>query len=544
MKKTAVKYVTGLMVLALAFFAGLFLSEKVQAAEQKIEKGVRIGSIDAGGMTKDEAVDAVKKLEKDLKAVTFTLKTDKGSMKLSAKEMGVKLDAEKAAGEALQTGISGTLIDRFKQEKNLEKQGKDIKIGITLNRQKTAEKIYENRSDLGTEAENNRVIRENGSFTYVEGKSGVEVDVVQSVYAIEDRLKEWESGASKEIELVTKTAKPKGSREELEQIKDVLGEFSTDYSSSSSQRAQNVENGVSKINQTILYPGDEFSVYDTVSPFSKENGYELAGSYANGTTVESFGGGICQVSTTLYNAVIRAELQVLKRFNHSMAVAYVKPSEDAAIAGTYKDMRFRNNLNHPVYIQGYCEAGRVHFIVYGKEERPSNREISFESEVIKTIEPETKYEYTNAYDAGVVETKQGSHTGYVAQLWKIVTVDGKEESKEIFNKSTYDASPRIITVGTGGASKEQLAAIKDAAKGDDISDIQKAAEKSKDDKKKEEKKKEDKKKKDEDDSSKKEKSDTGQKKNTDDSNAASDENKNQKSEGDSTSSKGTSGEEE
>ena len=120
-------------------------------------------------------------------------------------------------------------------------------------------------------------------------------------------------------------------------VKDLLGSFSTNYRSSGWGRAKNVENGASKINGTILYPGDELSVYELVNPFTQENGYELAGSYLNGETVESFGGGICQVSTTLYNAALKAELEITQRYNHSMIVTYVDLSADAAIAGTYKD---------------------------------------------------------------------------------------------------------------------------------------------------------------------------------------------------------------
>lgn len=460
-------------------------------AQQKIQKGVRIGSVDVGGMTRGEAEKTLGKLWKKLRSASFELTSGEGSMSLSAEEMGVEMDVSASVEAAFETGTTGTLIDRFKQEKRLEREGYDLKPVITLDRQRTAERIYEKREELSTQAEDNRVIRENGSFTYIEGKSGIAVDEVESVYAIEDALLDWNPKSGNRIDIVTRKAEPRGKREELEQIQDVLGEYSTDYSSSSSQRATNVQNGVSKINRTIMYPGDEFSVYEAASPFTKENGYELAGSYANGTTVESFGGGICQVSTTLYNAAIRAELEVLKRYNHSMAVHYVKPSEDAAIAGTYKDFRFRNNLDHPIYIQGYCEGGRIYFNIYGKETRPANREVSFESEVVKTIEPETKVVYTADEPVGYVETTQGAHTGYEARLWKVVTVDGSQESREIFNTSHYDASPTVITVGTGGASKEQLSAIKAAAgdkSADSIRSAAGAVAKDKDEKKKEEEK--------------------------------------------------------
>lgn len=99
----------------------------------------------------------------------------------------------------------------------------------------------------------------------------------------------------------------------------------------------------------------------------KENGYALAGSYENGQTVQTYGGGICQVSTTLYNAVIRAELKIVERFPHSMTVHYVPRSADAAIAGTHKDMKFKNTFDTPIYIEGKANGSTITFTVYGKK---------------------------------------------------------------------------------------------------------------------------------------------------------------------------------
>ena len=182
-----------------------------------------------------------------------------------------------------------------------------------------------------------------------------------------------------------------GSEEQFALVQDVLGESSTDYSSSSSNRRTNIETGVSKLNGKVLYPGEELSVCDSVVPFSAENGYAPAPSYEMGAVVESYGGGICQVSTTLYLAVLRAELEVTERYNHSMLVNYVKPSMDAAIAEGSKDFKFRNNTDAPIYIFGYASNGEVGFRIYGHETRDrENRRVSFESETLSSTEPESK----------------------------------------------------------------------------------------------------------------------------------------------------------
>ena len=251
------------------------------------------------------------------------------------------------------------------------------------------------------------------------------------------------------------------SEKELAQVTDVLGSFTTSYKTSGSSRSANVANGCSLINGTTLYPGEEFSTYKTVSPFSVANGYYMAGSYVSGKVVDSLGGGICQVSTTLYNAVLRAELEVTERSNHSMIVTYVEPADDAAIAGTYKDLKFKNTLDAPVYIEGVTSGKQVTFTIYGQETRPSNRTLKFESVTLSTTEPGVQIIADAGQPIGYI-TRESAHKGVVAELYKHVYVGGKEESVTKVNKSNYKATPRTITVGIAGdpdLSNELQAAI-------------------------------------------------------------------------------------
>lgn len=223
-------------------------------------------------------------------------------------------------------------------------------------------------------------------------------------------------------------------------------------------------NGCNLIAGTTLYPGDEFSTYEAVSPFSKENGYFMAGSYLNGQVVDSLGGGICQVSTTLYNAVLRAELEVTERHNHSMIVTYVDPSADAAIAESAgKDFKFVNNTEHPVYIDGYVQGKDITFTIYGVETRSSDRKVEYVSEVISVIKPQSDIIYTDvAMPLGKV-VSQSAHIGYKAELWKVVSEKGVEVSREQVNSSSYKMVPRTATVGLStndvNAYNEMLAAV-------------------------------------------------------------------------------------
>ena len=458
-----------LFVAAIAAIVVLQNNAPVKAAEEKrIVDGVYIGNVNVSGMTEKQAQSAVDEYVAGLMNTMFTLKGETGSIEMTAEDMGVAADADSAVQEALAVGHAGSLVNRYKALQDLKTEKLVLDMHLSVNKQDTAQKLYENAKSLAVGAVDNSLVRENGTFKFVPGKEGVEVDIVNSVYAINDFLAQGWDGSNNEIALVTKVVEPRGSEEELAQVQDLLGAYSTNFASSSAGRAKNVTTGCSKVNGSILYPGDEFELCSTVSPFTQENGYELAGAYQNGTTVESFGGGICQVATTLYNAVIRAELEITMRFNHSMQVHYVQPSMDAAIAGNYKDLRFKNNTDYPIYIEGYCSGGIIYFNVYGKETRPANREVTFESETVSTKKPEIKFNLDASQPAGYWSQDQTDHEGCVAQLWKIVTVDGKQQSRELFNKSTYQASPKIITIGTKGASEEGLAALKAAiATGDE-----------------------------------------------------------------------------
>jgi vancomycin resistance protein YoaR len=188
-----------------------------------------------------------------------------------------------------------------------------------------------------------------------------------------------------------------------------------------------------------------------ITPFTEANGYAMAGSYLNGEVVESMGGGICQVSTTLYNAVLRAELNVEERYPHSMIVHYVDLSSDAAIAENGgKDFVFTNSTDYPIYIEGYTTSDKkITFNIYGKETRDSNRTISFESVTLSETAAPTVLVEDASKALGTKTVKKGD-SGYTAELYKIVKVNGVETERTKVNKSSYKSGKRTVTYGTAG----------------------------------------------------------------------------------------------
>lgn len=426
-----------------------------------IAENIQIGEVAVGKMHTKEAQDAVQSYVDQIMDKKFTVTTGETKLEATAEQLGLTWKNTGVVKEAEAYGKEGSVFSRYRTEKGLKKKAKKFPLELEAKKEVIETFFKEKAPVFEQDAVDATLTRENGQFVVTDGKNGVKLDIEKSIENTEAFLKNW-NGSDTEIQLTADIVKPKASKEQLAKIKDVLGTYSTDYSSSPSGRKQNVKTGAEKINGKLLYPGETFSVYEAVSPFDEEHGYALAGSYENGTTVETYGGGICQVSTTLYNAVIRAELGIEERFCHSMVVHYVEPSEDAAIAGTYKDLKFKNDKDTPIYIEGSADGATLTFTVYGEETRPANREVSFESEIVKKIDSRTKYVSDGSKKIGYRASSGSSHTGYIAKLWKIIKIDGKEQSREEFNSSEYKSTNIVVSIGTASSDANASAIVSSA----------------------------------------------------------------------------------
>lgn len=173
---------------------------------------------------------------------------------------------------------------------------------------------------------------------------------------------------------------PRLSTEQAEKCNTVIGEFTTFYAGAGGGRVQNIETGAEKLHGKVILPGEEFSVAAVLMPFTEENGYASGGTYIDGQLSESIGGGVCQLSTTLYNSLLQTKLEITMRYPHSMPVGYVPLGRDAAIAGDYKDLRFVNNTKAPVVMLCETKGEKVTVMLYGTKEA-TRGEVSFESVV-------------------------------------------------------------------------------------------------------------------------------------------------------------------
>lgn len=434
----------------LLFLAVLLPVLPVRAAEEEtIESGILIGTIDVSGMTEAEAQQAVTLYIDELKEKTITLNAVGDSRTaVTAGGLGLVWSNTEAAAEAVAFGKKGNVVQRYKAMKDLQHENKIFELQYDFDKELIRQILSEQCAASNVKAVNASLVKNGDGFSVTPGQTGQIVDEQASLEKVYQYLmNEWQLEDAA-VDLVISVDEPQGSEEELARVKDVLGTYTTSFKSSGQARTANVTNGCILVAGATIYPGEEFSTYDAVSPFSESNGYYMAGSYLNGQVVDSLGGGICQVSTTLYNAVLLSELEVTERHNHSMIVNYVEPSSDAAIAESAgKDFRFINNTEHPIYIDGYVQDKNITFTIYGVETRPSTHKVSYESEVLSVTNPDSEVIYANASMPVGQVSVQSAHIGYKARLWKVVTEDGVEVSREQVNSSSYKMVPRTATVG-------------------------------------------------------------------------------------------------
>lgn len=454
----------------------LFTNENLFKADETkdtiIVEGVYIGGVNVSGMTEQEATDAVNAYVDTLKAETVILKGPKAELELTYADLGLTAKVDAAVSEAMTIAQSGSLIQRYMRLKDLEKDVYVVDMGLAIDKQLVGRTLYDKQNKLNIKAIDNTIVRKNGKFEYVPGQTGDEIVIEDSVNALSKLVSgecEIAIPENNEFELTSIVSEPRGSEEEFSKVTDLLGTYATDYGWSAEGRKTNVQTGCDRLNGIVLFPGDEVSVRDVTGPYNEANGYAKAGTYEDGNVVDDYGGGICQVASTIYNAALLSELEITERKNHSMVVGYGGMSGDAAIAGDYKDLRFANNYDTPIYIEAGYNGSFLWFNIYGEEVRPENREIRYEGEVISENDPETEYTLSGENAVGSYIVTREKHIGYSAKLWKIVTIDGVDAEKIQINKSYYIASCAKVTIGTKDATAEQLAKIEEvlATKDDD-----------------------------------------------------------------------------
>ena len=439
-----------------------------------IHDHVYIGETDVSGMNEEEAKQALLAKVEEYGEAKATIKVGEESTEATLQELGLSMDnVDKTVKQAISYGKQGSVLKRWNQIRKLKKENKVFDDDFALDTEKMSAVIAEKAQPLEVRAQNATIRHTGNGFEITDEVEGTIIDTNTSIEKLTEYLNtEWDY-KDLEFEVIQTVEEPEIRREDLESIQDELGSFYT--AAGSGTRVTNIARATELINGTVLMPGETYSVEQATVPYTEENGYVSGSAYENGQVVQNIGGGLCQVSTTLYNAVLYAELEIVTRSAHSMIVTYVEPSRDAAIAEGLKDLQFKNSYDTPILIEGYLDgSNNLWFHIYGKETRPSNRSVEYESETLEVIDYTTKYVADSGLTLGEMNSEGSKINGRVAKLWKVVYEDGKEVSRKVMNNSRYNASELKITVGTYSENSEASALVDNSIKTQDKSQIENA----------------------------------------------------------------------
>ena len=278
-------------------------------------------------------------------------------------------------------------------------------------------------------------------FTIYPEQKGIDFDVESAKALIQETKEQYE--IQLKITNPSKTVKEIGT----EAFPDLLGVCKTNYVASNKNRTTNLILAAGKINGTVLLPGEEFSYNNVVGKRTVEAGYKNAATYSNGQVVDDIGGGICQISSTLYDAAVFANMDITVRRNHQFVTSYLPAGKDATVVWGSQDFKFKNSRKYPVRITATVSGGVATVQIWGVKE-DVEYDISIETKQISTIKYTTQYVEDPSLPAGTQKVSQAGANGRKVQAYKVMKLNGQVVSRTLLSTDTYRAMTRIVRVGT------------------------------------------------------------------------------------------------
>lgn len=254
-------------------------------------------------------------------------------------------------------------------------------------------------------------------------------------------------GDGDRIDLPLTRVLPEVSSQDLERmgIRRLIAEWSTSYDPSI-PRAENVQKAATALNGRLLKPGEILSYNAAVGPISLSNGWKQAYVIVGGELVDGVGGGVCQVATTLYGAALRANMEILERHPHQLAVTYISPSQDAAIAQGWEDLKLRNTSPGHLLIESEAGGGTVTFRIYG--DLPDDMDVRIESRVLGNRPFPTREIYDPSLRPGQMRVKLSGYPGITSEAYRIVSQSGRLIKRELLSRDSYLPTSEVVLTGT------------------------------------------------------------------------------------------------
>lgn len=439
--------VLSIIILALiAFPLKNYTSTLLFKMNHYMPNNLYVDNLHLGGKTLEQAIDELNKLEVEQLKKPITIYFNDGldyhrSVNFTYSQLGYYADKAPTTEQLniiMDQDIS--IINRFLHYRSIERSGLNYKLSFSIHYDKflKALEILDN-STLKSPV--------NAKFEIINGKVQIVQEENGFVFDKEALYKELQ--VNKELTQATlnvKAVNPSVTTEVLKTqgIKELISSFTTNFDASNTPRSSNIRLAAKSISGTILPPGAVFSFNEVVGQRTVENGYKEAGVYINGKVDTGIGGGICQVSTTLYNTVLLADLLVMERSNHSLTVPYVPLSRDAAVSWGSQDLKFTNNTENHIFINSSTTGGSITFELYSTK---SNKSVELISTTLARSKAPILYIDDIVAPFGQDTVVDKGHDGYQSQLIKNVYVEKNRVSTEVVSKDKYLTATKIIRRG-------------------------------------------------------------------------------------------------
>lgn len=405
------------------------------------KEGTTVNGVDIGGMSPEEARTALtESVNTQLEGVSVTLAHGSSVWTADASSVKFTSDLESVLAKAMEAGAGAYHTAITADRASLSSFVQSIAAEIDRD-------VVEPTLTYNPEAS------EDSLFTVSEGQSGLKVDVEATVDAV---LAQLASDSYGKVSVVVNEVAPTTSASELTSKVTLIASFTTEFETKEAGRTHNLNLACQKLSGISIADGETFSFNDVVGPRDEANGWKEAHVIIGGTRYEDgWGGGICQVSTTLYNALLRTgiDFSSFSRVNHSIPSGYVERGLDATVAYGSKDFKFKNTSGSTIYIVAYAsdldkKTGKLTFKIYGQA-LPEGTEYKVYSKTVNTLEPpEPEIIYDPTEPSTYKVELQKERKGYVVEVYREKFVDGVSQGAEKLYTDTYKPVQGIYTIGS------------------------------------------------------------------------------------------------
>jgi len=411
--------------------------------EDTIPYGISVDGVDVGGLAREEALEKLKKVFILNPQKFIILYFEDMRVSVTFSDLKVNYNFDEVLDQIFKLKKEGNIFLRFYRLYNIRNSGMNFSLKMIPDYNTAISYFSDLSHRVNRDPQNARLEFKKGERTLIPEVYGVQLDVGNSY----NRLIEAINKGDRELQLVVNMTKPSITSEDLKDISYKISTFTTTFNPQDVNRTSNLILAAKNISGTLVRPGEIYSLNKGIGPRVIEAGFKEAPVIINGKLVPGIGGGVCQIATTVYNAVLRADLKIVERFHHSFPVSYVPPGQDATLSGDVLDLKFQNSSPYPIYLVAYVYNNKFTVDVYSADAN-FNKKVVIYSEILEVIEPKITYKEDNTLPEGTINEELPPHKGYKVNTYRLVYEGNKLIKKEKLSYDFYQPVNGIIIKGT------------------------------------------------------------------------------------------------